>query len=126
LFKYEGEHIQNVRNNKCMDVTGGKDVEGQNVQVYNKHNGLNQKWTILYDEDEKDEKTKGMGEYGFKISEPFFIVSRMPMKRVAEAIGASNVVTKRYVKGRIAQQWFFDQTTKTVKSVQWKSHSLEL
>jgi len=67
-----------------------------------------------------------MGDYGFKINEPFFIVSRLPMKRVAEAIGASNVVIKKYAKGRIAQQWIFDQVTKTVKSVQWKSHSLEL
>jgi len=103
LFKYADEHIQNVKNSKCLDVTGAKDVEGQNVQVYNRHNGSNQKWTILYDKDEKAEATKGMGEYGFKINEPFFIVSRMPMKRVAEAIGASNVVTKKYVKGRIAQ-----------------------
>jgi len=67
-----------------------------------------------------------MGDYGFKINEPFFIVSRLPMKRVAEAIGASNVVLKKYVKNRLAQQWIFDQTSKTVKSVQWKSHSLEL
>jgi len=43
-----------------------------------------------------------MGDFGFKINEPFFMVSRMPMKRVAEAIGASNVVTKKYVKGRLA------------------------
>jgi len=44
-----------------------------------------------------------MGEFGFRINEPFFIVSRLPMKRVAEAIGASNVVIKRLVKSRLAQ-----------------------
>jgi len=53
-------------------------------------------------------KTSGMGEFGFKINEPFFIVSRLPMKRVAEAIGASNVVLKRLYKNRLAQQFFFD------------------
>jgi len=57
-----------------------------------------------------------MGDYGFKINEPFFIVSRLPMKRVAEAIGASNVVLKRLYKNRLAQQFFFDEVSKTVKS----------
>jgi len=126
LFKLNGEHIQNVRNNKCLDVTGGRDAEAQNVQVYGKHNGLNQRWTILYEEDKDDVKTKGMGEFGFKINEPFFIVSRLPMKRVAEAIGASNVVIKRLVINRLAQQFFFDQVSKTVKSMQWKNRSLQL
>jgi len=77
-------------------------------------------------EDKDDVKTSGMGDFGFKINEPFFIVSRLPMRRVAEAIGASNVVIKRLVKSRLAQQFFFDQVTKTVKSVQWKNRSLQL
>ena len=58
-----------------------------------------------------------MGEFGFKINEPFFIVSRMPMKRVAEAVGASNIVLKTLVRTRKAQQFRFDQVTKTVKSM---------
>jgi len=48
------------------------------------------------------------------------------MKRVAEAIGASNVVIKTLVKNRLAQQFVFDGVTKTVKSVQWKNRSLQL
>jgi hypothetical protein len=35
-----------------------------------------------------------MGDFGFKINEPFYIVSRMPFKRVAEVVG-SNIVQKR-------------------------------
>jgi len=107
-------------------VSGNRDVEAQNVIVWNRHNGLNQRWNIVYDKDEKAEKTTGMGEYGFKINEPFFIVSRLPMKRVAEAIGASNVVIKTMVKNRLAQQFFFDQVSKTVKNMQWKDRSLQL
>lgn len=107
-------------------MSGNRDVEAQNVIVWNRHNGLNQRWNIVYDKDEKAEKTTGMGEYGFKINEPFFIVSRLPMKRVAEAIGASNVVIKTMVKNRLAQQFFFDQVSKTVKNMQWKDRSLQL
>jgi len=49
----------------------------------------------------------------------------MPMGRVAEAISANNVTLKKYVKGRIAQQFFFDGITKTVRSQQWKNRSLD-
>jgi hypothetical protein len=42
LFKFEDEHIINIKNKKAFDVSGGKDVEGQNVIVWKKHNGLNQ------------------------------------------------------------------------------------
>jgi len=63
---------------------------------------------VLYLDDKDDEKTKGMGDYGFRINEPFYIVSRLPMSRVAEAIGASNVVIKTLVRTRLAQQFFFD------------------
>ena len=64
-------------------------------------------------------------DFGFSINRPFYIKSRMPMGRVMEAISANNVTLKKYVKGRIAQQWVFDGISKTVKSVQWKSHSLD-
>ena len=37
-------HFINWQNGKAIDVSGGKDVEGQAVIVWNKHNGSNQKW----------------------------------------------------------------------------------
>jgi hypothetical protein len=40
----------------------------------------------------------------------------MPMKRLAECVGANNVTLKRYVKSRMAQQWFFDPVSKTLKN----------
>jgi hypothetical protein len=42
-------------------------------------------------------------EFGFHIGRPFYLVSRLPMRRVAECVGANNVVLKRYTKGRAAQ-----------------------
>jgi hypothetical protein len=49
----------------------------------------------------------------------------MPMKRVAEVSG-SNIVLKRMDRKRKTQKFFFDQTTKTVKSVNNKNWSLNI
>jgi len=48
------------------------------------------------------------------------------MKRVAEMVGANNIVLKRWVKGRLAQQFWFDQKTKTVHSNYWKTYVMEI
>jgi hypothetical protein len=102
LFKYvEGAYFQNIQNNKVLDVSGNKDVEGQAVIVHGKNNGANQRWRIVYLDKADKEPTKGLDDdFGFHIGRPFYLVSRLPMKRVAECVGANNVVLKRYVKGR--------------------------
>jgi len=43
-----------------------------------------------------------MGEFGFHVNRPFYIVSRMLFRRVAEAGGNNNITLKRYVKNRKA------------------------
>jgi hypothetical protein len=48
------------------------------------------------------------------------------MKRVAEAVGASNVVIKRWTKNRLAQQFYFDGKSKTIRSQQWKNYAVEM
>jgi hypothetical protein len=48
------------------------------------------------------------------------------MRRVAECVSANNVVIRRYVKGRTAQQFFFDGVSKTIKSQQWKHVSFDI
>jgi predicted RNA-binding protein with PUA domain len=50
MFRYEGEFISNVFNNKVFDVKGGKDVEGQRLVVWNRHGGKNQRFKIVYDD----------------------------------------------------------------------------
>jgi hypothetical protein len=50
----------------------------------------------------------------------------MPMRRVVECISANNLVIRRYVKGRTAQQFFFDMRSKTIKSQQWKNRSMDI
>lgn len=62
-------------------------------------------------------QTKGLDkDFGFKVNKPFYFVSKLPMQRVAEAIGANTVTIKTYAKGRLAQQFYFDPVSKTVKS----------
>ena len=117
----------NIQNLKVLDVSGGKDAEGQTVGVYGKHNKVNQRWKIIYLDKAKPVPTKGFNEdYGFHINRPFYLVSRLPMKRVAEAVGANNLALKRWRKGVLGQQYYFDEVSKTIRSQQWKNYALEI
>jgi len=72
-------------------------------------------------------QTKGLDSYfGFKINEPFYFRSKMPMQRVMEVVGASNIVLKRWVKNRNTQKFFFDGVSKTIKNQQWNSRSMHM
>jgi len=87
----------NVRG-KVLDVQGGKDAEGTNVQSWKKNGSKAQKWTIIY-ADKKDEiRSKGTNKkFGFDINRPFYLQSRMAMKRVVECWGASNIILSDYI-----------------------------
>jgi hypothetical protein len=99
---HRGQFI-NWTNKKALDVSGGKDAEGQAVIVYGNHGKVNQQWSIVYMDTFEGIAKEGMNEdFGFEVNRPFYIRSRLPMKRVAEMVGASNIVLKRYVKGRNA------------------------
>jgi hypothetical protein len=41
IFKYDGTYFMNWSNNKVIDVSGAKDVEGQAVIVHAKNGGKN-------------------------------------------------------------------------------------
>jgi len=72
-------------------------------------------------------KSKGLNtKYGFHNNRPFYFVSRMPMKRVAECHGANNIWLRRYRKNVAAQQFFFDPVSKTLRSQQWKNYALAI
>ena len=117
----------NIRNGNALDVDHGKDEEGRPVLQYKQHNGANQKWNVVYLDKAKGEETKGFDEdWGFHINRPFYFRSRMMFKRVAELVGATNIVLKRYAKGRIEQQYYFDGATKTIKSQRYKDRSLDI
>lgn len=47
------------------------------------------------------------------------------MKRVAEMTG-NRILLKRYTKGRLGQQFYFDGKSKTIRSQQWKNYCVEM
>jgi hypothetical protein len=65
-------------------------------------------------------------KFGFYRNRPFYIVSELPFNRVMECHGTSNVYLKRWRNNARAQQWFFDDWSKTVKSKQWSHWSLNI
>jgi hypothetical protein len=61
MWKYSGEHFLNfVQTNKALDVYQNKDVEGQQVIVWKRHNGWNQRWRVIY----TDQATKERSNQG--------------------------------------------------------------
>ena len=48
------------------------------------------------------------------------------MKRVVECLGATHIRLRRWRKNVIAQQFFFDNVSKTVRSQQWKNYALAI
>jgi len=87
----------------------------------------NQQWNVVYLDKADKLETKGLNEeFGFYINRPFYMVSRLPLHRVIEAIGANNLVQKRYTKGRLAQQFWFEEKTKTIRSQQWKNYCMQI
>jgi len=111
----------NPTNDKVLEVDYARDNEGQKVMVNNR-NGDNaknahQRWKIIYLDQAQKLRTKGFNkDFGFHINRPFYLRSRMPMQRVAECHGANNVWLKRWRRNVRAQQWYFDEVSKTIRS----------
>jgi hypothetical protein len=120
-----GEHFLNFINKKALTVDQNKDLEGQKVIVWKKHNGWNQRWRLVYVDSAKKERSKGYdSEYGFYINRLMYFRSRMPMQRIAEAV-SSYVRLRRYTASRKRQQtWKFDRTSNTIKSDYTRSYSM--
>jgi hypothetical protein len=59
-FKYvtSSKHLLYIHENKAVDVYQGKDAEGQKLHLWNKHNGANQKWNVIYASELKGEDSK--------------------------------------------------------------------
>jgi hypothetical protein len=109
MFKYKGGYFTNIKNSKVVSIKDRKDVEAQPVWASTRLGGNHpsQRWKIVYTNAMGSEayKAKGQtdGEFGFKIGEVFYLRSKLPMQRVAECVGASNVTLKKWAKGRKAQ-----------------------
>jgi hypothetical protein len=130
MFKYNNGYFTNIKNKKVISVKDRADKEGQPVWAINRMGGRqpSQRWRIVYadklvgaDAYTKKGKMSKKG-FGFLALEPFYFRSRLPMQRVAECVGANNIVLKKWAKNRKAQQFQFDPVSKTIKGMYWTSY----
>ena len=81
---------------------------------------------IYYTDNMRDEayikKGKRDAEHNMIALEPFYLRSKLPMQRVAECVGANNIVLKKWAKGRKAQQFQFNPITKAIHGMYWTSY----
>jgi hypothetical protein len=108
MFKYKNGYFTNLQNGKVFTVKDKKDSEAQPVWVWNRYRGRDssQIWKIVYTHQMGDEAYRKKGQtskgFGFIVDETFFFRSKLPMQRVAECVGASNVTLKKWYKNRRA------------------------
>jgi hypothetical protein len=95
----------------------------QDVIVANRKGGKDQRWKIVYTDAAKDMKKEGMIDaFGFIANEPFYLRSRLPMRRIAAIRNDNFVHLVRAVKGTNNQQvHYFDPVSKTIRN-KWRSN----
>jgi hypothetical protein len=111
FFRYHQDNFINIHTNKVLDISGGKDNEGQNVIVYNRHNGLNQRWRIVYVDTVKDlpRPEELREEWGMQCGKVFFLRTRMPSKRFVQSQSGNLAVgPKDFDKKNTEMQFMFD------------------
>jgi hypothetical protein len=84
------------------------------------------KWNIVYvDEMPKDLKDGDYeDDFGFKVNKDFYIVSRMARGRYIDLV--SYDLKLKISNGRKSQRWYFDKKTKTIRSRQTTSYSIQV
>jgi len=122
LFRYQNSYIFNERG-KHVEVQSNRDVENQNVALGNKNGGLNQQWEVVYADELVIEYKKGElnPDFGLYVEREFSVLTKMQSGRYMDVINHSVVIKTR--NGNSSQKWYFDQKTKTVKSVMNKNKS---
>jgi hypothetical protein len=117
MFKYVDGNLVNIKNNKVFDVSGNRDVENQNLIIFKKDGGLNQQFDIIYIDQLKADLVKGdwNPEFGFYVEKEFSIVTKLGSGRYLDVVGNRVVIKTRSTSK--TQLWYFDQTSRTIKSV---------
>jgi len=112
---------------KLLDVQGQTDGQNRALVVSNQNKQHSQDWDIVYEEDMKDEPTKGQlnEDFGFYVERPFHIISMLPSRRYVDIIDRRNIVIKTPNSYK-SQVWWFDQKSRTVKSQMYPNESLDI
>lgn len=123
-FRYKEGYFVNEKG-KYLDA-GNTDREGENTIVANRSGKKQQKWEVIYVSSMKKENMQGYNaNFGFYKGRQFYLVSKLPMSRVLEVQGGRNLYLKMRTN-RSTQKFYFDQITKTIKSVAYSSKSLDI
>lgn len=64
-------------------------------------------------------------EFGLYVERPFFIISTLGENRFVDVVDQKNVVIKT-PNEYDSQKWIFDQKSKTIKNVMYKTKSLDI
>jgi len=94
MFRYKNNNIVNEKG-KVMDVVGGRDTQHNNIQVYQKNNGMGQQFEIVYADEMPPVPKKGElnKQFGLFVERPFHIVSSLDSEKYLDIINP-NVVLK--------------------------------
>lgn len=117
LFRYQkGGFLVNEKG-KAIEVSGERDDEGANVAMGTKTGNVNQRWNIVYADDDRDPTGGATGgdDFGFKGDQKFHIVSGMKSGRYVDLVGEDAVI--KTPNGFKTQQWYFHWDSRTIKSV---------
>jgi hypothetical protein len=103
-----------------MDVSGNKDIDGQNVMMFKRHNAINQQWDIVYLDALEAPLKDGewWADWGMYVGKEFSIVTKMPCERYLDIRDNNVVVNNR--SGKKTQKWVFDYTSRTIINVATK------
>jgi hypothetical protein len=63
-------------------------------------------------------------DFGLLVNEPFMVISQLPEGRYLDLVARNMVIKTR--NGLKSQEWYFDQNTKTIKSMRTKSYSWDV
>ena len=97
-----------------------------------RHDGLSQRWKVLYTDQVVIQKSGLNRDFGFHVNRPFMIFSKMYMRRALEVVGEeskTNIVlnARPYPAGdRLSKAWYSDSATKTIRSIAFKDQSLTI
>lgn len=108
-----------------MQVRGKNRQEFENAQIghFKKNGNEEQLFDLVYADEMPPELKKGQKneDFGLLVDTPFHVISLLPSGKYLDLIGRNMVLKTR--NGLPGQEWFFDQRTKTIKSMRTRSYS---